>query len=117
LQVVLGRDAAEIALAFAIPKETMAQRLVRAKRKIKAARIPFVIPEGPVMPERLPFVLEAVYGAYAIDWKGIAGVSTRDSLAGEAQHLATLLATLLPGEAEVLGLAALICLGRARSGG
>ncbi len=118
LQTVLGCAARQIARAFAIPTEAMAQRLVRAKRKIKAARIPFEIPEQAGMPERLPYVLEAIYGAFAIDWKdGIADMAVRDSLLAEAQHLATLLADLLPQEPEALGLAALICLSRGRSGG
>jgi RNA polymerase sigma-70 factor (ECF subfamily) len=116
LQTVLGCEAGQIAKAFAIPKMTMSQRLVRAKRRIKAARIPFVIPERTVMAERLPFVLEAIYGAYAIDWDGISGPSIRESLAAEALHLACMLASLLPREPEVLGLAALICLSLARAG-
>ncbi len=110
LQTVLGIDAAAIAAAFAVPPTTMAQRLVRAKRRIKVAKIPFVIPDAAVLRDRLPAVLEAVYGAYAIDGQD----AGRDTLAGEALHLATVLADLLPDEPEVLGLAALVCLGQAR---
>jgi predicted RNA polymerase sigma factor len=114
LQTVLGFDARQIARAFAIPVATMAQRLARAKRRIRDARIPFVIPERPQMPERLGPVLEAIYGAYAIDFQIVAGREPRDSLAAESHYLATTLAELLPAEAEALGLAALISLSWAR---
>jgi RNA polymerase sigma-70 factor (ECF subfamily) len=66
------------------------------------------------MPGRLAAVLEAVYGAYAIDWQGIAAPAEREHLSGEALHLAETLAGLLPDEPEALGLAALICLSSAR---
>lgn len=109
LQAVLGFDAAQIAAAYAVPTATMAQRLTRAKRRIARARIPFVVPDRRAMPERLPAVLEAVYGCAAITWRDDA-----DSLAGEARHLAVTLAGLLEREPEAWALAALVTLSLAR---
>ena len=114
LQTVLGFDADDIGRAFLVPPATMAQRLVRAKRRIRDARIPFAIPDRGQMPERLTPVLEAIYGAYAIDFSLVAGTSERESLSAEAHFLATTLAELLPDEPEVLGLAALVSLSLAR---
>lgn len=114
LQTVLGFDAEQIAAAFVVPPSAMAQRLVRAKRRIREARIPFVIPERHQMPGRLLPVLEAIYGAYAIDYALVAGEERRKGLSAEALYLARLLAELLPAEAETLGLAALLSLSIAR---
>lgn len=116
LQTVLGVDAAAIAGAFAVAPATMAQRLVRAKKRVRDAGIPFTLPERADLTERLPGVLEAVYGAYAIDWQRTPPGAVVDSLSAEALHLALILAELLPDEPEVLGLAALISLCEARRG-
>ena len=114
LQSVLGVEAAAIATAFAVEPATMAQRLVRAKKRIRDAGIPFVLPERDDLVQRLPAVLEAVYGAYAIDWQLAPQGAPIESLSAEALHLALVLAELLPDEPEVLGLAALVCLSEAR---
>jgi RNA polymerase sigma-70 factor, ECF subfamily len=113
LQTALGFDAAAIAAAFAVPAPAMAQRLVRAKRRIRIARIPFVVPGRGDLETRLPSLLEAVYGCFALGWDDDARVP--GSMAGEARHLAVTLARLLGDEPEAWGLAALVTLSLARA--
>jgi RNA polymerase sigma-70 factor (ECF subfamily) len=114
LQLVLGFDAAQIAAAFGVPAAAMAQRLVRGKRKIRAAGVPFAVPSRGDMPGRTTAVLEAIYGAYAIDWLD-QGDGIRTSIADEARWLAVLTATLLETDAEAWGLAALLTLAQSRA--
>ena len=113
LNTVLGFTAEQVGRAFSVPTTTMATRLVRAKKRIKAARIPFRIPGRDNLAPRMTAVLEAVYGAYVIDW-ATTGPQARQ-LPTEALHLAEVLATLVPGDPEARGLAALIELSAARA--
>jgi len=109
LQVVLGFDAASIASAFLVSPATMAQRLVRAKTKIRQAGIGFEVPPGDALRERLSAVLDAIYAAYCEGWSDPVGADARRrNLADEAIWLGRLVASLLPDEGESLGLLALM---------
>jgi predicted RNA polymerase sigma factor len=109
LQTVLGLDAARIAQAFLVAPKTMGQRLFRAKAKIRSGGIPFEIPQERDLPDRLDAVLEAIYAAFGIGWEDMAGADQRGrDLAEEALWLARVLLQLMPGEAEVQGLLALM---------
>jgi RNA polymerase sigma-70 factor (ECF subfamily) len=108
LRTLGGLTTAEIARAFLVPEPTMAQRLVRAKRKISAAGIPFRVPPDRLLPERLAAVLAVVYLIFNEGYGG------RGDLAAEAIRLGRALAELMPDEPEVHGLLALMLLHDAR---
>ena len=108
LRTLGGLTTAEIARAFLVPEPTMAQRLVRAKRKIKAAGIPFRVPPDHLLPDRLAAVLAVVYLIFN------EGYSGRGELAAEALWLGRALAELMPDEPEVHGLLALMLIHDAR---
>lgn len=119
LQTVLGLEASRIARAWLIAPETMTKRLVRAKAKIRATGMRFEEPEARDLPGRLDAVLEAIYGAYTLDWNddahGEALLAGGEGLAGEALYLAGVVVALLPAEPEALGLLALLQLDASRA--
>jgi RNA polymerase sigma-70 factor (ECF subfamily) len=115
LQTVVGLDASRIASAFLMSPSAMSKRLVRAKQKIRQAGIPFHIPEREELPQRLDTVLDAIYAAFAEGWTDPGGTdAARRDLTAEAIFLARLVAEMLPGEPEVLGLLALMLHAEAR---
>jgi RNA polymerase sigma-70 factor, ECF subfamily len=110
LRLLGGLSTKEVARSFLVAEPTMAQRLARAKRKIKAARIPYRVPESYELPERLRPVLAVVYLVYNAGLSGPADAG----LCWEAIRLARILATLMPDEPEVAGLLALLLLTESR---
>jgi RNA polymerase sigma-70 factor, ECF subfamily len=110
LRLLGGLSTRQVARSFLVSEATMARRLVRAKRKIKAVRIPYRVPEAHELPDRLRPVLAAVYLVYNAGLSGPA----RPGLCAEAIRLARILAGLLPDEPEVAGLLALLLLTESR---
>lgn len=110
LQVVLGLDARQIASALLLKPATLAQRLVRAKARIRDSGLRFELPQAEDVDDRCHAVLDAVYAAYTLGWRhtvlDASGMPTE--LASEALFLADLCAQLMPGNAEALGLLALL---------
>ncbi|MEV7385521.1 MULTISPECIES: RNA polymerase sigma factor [unclassified Streptomyces] len=117
LRTLAGLTTPEIARAFLVPEATMAQRLVRAKRKIRNAGIPYRVPPAHLLPERTTGVLGVLYLLFNEGYAATAGADLmRSGLCAEAVRLARLLARLMPDEPEVVGLLALLLLHDARRG-
>ncbi|MFI1784418.1 RNA polymerase sigma factor [Streptomyces rubiginosohelvolus] len=115
LRCLAGLTTPEVARAFLVPTATMAQRIVRAKKKIREARIPFRVPGPDELPERLPGVLQVVYSVFTEGYAASSGPRLqRLDLAEEAVRLARILHRLLPAEREAAGLLALLLLVHAR---
>ena len=114
LRLLGGLEAAEIARAYLVPEATIAQRIVRAKKKIRDAAIPYRVPEAGELPDRLPPVLTVVYLIFNEGYTSTSGALLRTDLCLEAVRLARALAALMPDEPEVIGLLALLLLTEAR---
>ncbi|NUP03718.1 MAG: RNA polymerase sigma factor [Nonomuraea sp.] len=115
LRCLAGLTTPEVARAYLVPAQTMAKRIVRAKKKIREARIPFRVPGPDELPERLPGVLQVIYSIFTEGYAASSGPHLqRLDLAEEAIRLARILRRLLPAEREVAGLLALLLLVHAR---
>jgi RNA polymerase sigma-70 factor (ECF subfamily) len=114
LRLLGGLEVPEIARAYLAPEATIAQRIVRAKKKIRDAGIPYRVPSGDELPDRLPPVLTVLYLMFNEGYTATAGPLIRTDLCTEAIRLARELAALMPDEPEVLGLLALLLLTEAR---
>jgi RNA polymerase sigma-70 factor (ECF subfamily) len=117
LREVCGLSTQAVARAFMVSEETMAQRLVRAKKKIRDAAIPYETPDASVLDQRIEGVLAVVYGVFTEGYAATAGPELIDvELCGEAIRLGRLIGALLPNNAAVMGLLALMLLHDARRG-
>lgn len=109
LKLLCGLSTDEIARAFLAPEPTIAQRIVRAKRSLAAAKVPFEVPRADALPERLASVLEVIYLVFNEGYAATSGGDwMRPALCDEALRLGRVLVTLMPGHGEVLGLLALM---------
>jgi RNA polymerase sigma factor (sigma-70 family) len=116
LRVVGGLTTEEIARAFLVPESTVAQRIVRAKRTLAAARVPFEVPQGPELVDRLSSVLEVIYLVFNEGYAATAGDDwMRPALCGEALRLGRIVAELVSDEPEVHGLVGLMEIQTSRS--
>jgi RNA polymerase sigma-70 factor, ECF subfamily len=115
LRLLGGLSTREIARAFLVPETTLAQRLVRAKRTLANARVPFAVPDPQFWPERLPAVLSVIYLIFNEGYEAAEGPTlSRPVLCEEARRLAALLVEMVPDQPEVHGLAGLLALSAAR---
>jgi RNA polymerase sigma-70 factor (ECF subfamily) len=114
LRLLAGLEVPEIARAYLVPEPTIAQRIVRAKKKIRDANIPYRVPAAEELPDRLPPVLTVLYLMFNEGYTATTGPLIRTDLCTEAIRLARELATLMPDEYEALGLLALLLLTEAR---